>query len=219
MNRNTSHRQPTIHSPGTRRLAAHVRTIRRRDPAFDRVVSAIRGGDDQALHALVDRAQHGDADAAVTAIWAILPRLVAVVINRLPIHEWQPAIDDYLTFTYLTLVDVDLTGPHEHLSDKIVARTRRRIERSKDVEPLALCRPNTLAALAPSKADVEERALARAELGALARAVDDGLLDPQSWRTLLALRFNAEPGTASVRDRKAASRARIRLQEWAGRAA
>jgi hypothetical protein len=219
MNRSISHRLPTIHSPGTRRLAAYVRTIRRRDPTFDDIVNAIRGGDNRALHDLLGRAQHADADAAVTVIWALLPRLAAVVISRLPIHEWHAAMDDYLSFTYLTLVDVDLTASADHLSDKIVARTRRRIERSNEVAPLALCRPDHLSALAPSGDDVEHRALARAQLKALADAVDHGLLDPDSWRTLLEVRFTAEPGTASVRDRKAASRARVRLQEWAGRAA
>jgi len=128
-------------------------------------------------------------------------------------------MDDYLSFAYLTLVDVDLTGPTELLSDKIVARTRRRIERSNEGEPLILQPPGLLAAIGPSGNDVENRALARAELEALSRAVGTGLLDPDSWRTLLELRFSAAPGTPSVRDRKVASRARLRLQEWVRRAA
>jgi hypothetical protein len=219
MNRSTSHRQPTIHSPGARRLAAHVRTIRRRVPGFDDTVHTIRNGDHNALHSVVDRAQSGDADAAVTAIWALLPRLTAVVINRLPVREWQPAMDDYLTFTYLTLVDVDLGAPPDHLGDKIVARTRRRIERSSKGASWALCRPDQMAAIAPSGDDVERQALARAQLGAIASAVDNGLLDAESWQNLLEVRFVAEPGTVSDRRRKAASRARMQLQKWSERAA
>lgn len=219
MNRSTSHRQPTIHSPGARRLTAYVRTIRQRQPSFDQLVDAIREGDNLALHALLARAQHGDAEAAVAVIWALLPRLAAVVINRQPVHEWHAAMDDYLSVTYLTLVDVDLAAPVDHLSDKIVARTRRRIERSNEEPRLALCRPDQLEALVPSGNDVEQRALARTQLQALASAVDNGLLDAESWQNLLEVRFVAEPGTVSARRRKAASRARMRLQEWSGQAA
>jgi hypothetical protein len=219
MNRSTSNRQPTIHSPGTRRLAAHVRTIMRRDPSFDDTVNAIRRGDNQVLHELTRRAQSGDAHAAVLAIWAILPRLAAVIISRLPTYEWHEAMDDYITVAYLTLIDVDTTAPTDHLNDKIIARTRRRVERSMEGERLALCQPNTVAALAPSGNDVEERAVARVELATLACAVDEGLLDPDSWRTLLQLGFASKPGTASVRERKVASRARRQLQQWPGRAA
>lgn len=219
MNRSTNHRQPTIHSPGARRLAAYVCGIRRRDPNFDDTIEAIRGGDNHALHVLVTRAQSGDADAAVRAIWALLPRLAAVVIDRSPISQWQPTMDDYLSFTYLTLVDVDLTAPIDHLSDKIVARTRRRFERSTEKARLAVYRPEHLAAVGQSGDDVEKRALARAQLGTLVSAVNNGLLDPDSWQTLLEVRFTAEPGTTSVRDRKAASRARIRLRRWVRRGA
>jgi hypothetical protein len=219
MNRSTNHRQPTIHSPGTRGLATYVRTIRRRNPNFDELIDAIRDGDNLALHALLGRAHHGDADAAVAIIWAILPRLAAVVINRQPVHEWHAAMDDYLSVTYLTLADVDLTAPADHLSDKIVARTRRRIERSKKEAPLTLCHPDQLAALAASGDDVERQALARAQLSALTKAVDSGLLDAKAWRNLLEVRFIAEPGTVSGRRRKAASRARMRLEEWSSQAA
>jgi hypothetical protein len=219
MDKNTSHRQPTIHSPGARRLTAYVRTIRRREPNFDRLVDAIREGDNLALHALLGRAQHGNAAAAVAVIWALLPRLAAVVINREPVHAWHAAMDDYLSVTYLTLVDVDLAATADHLSDKIVARTRRRVERSNERPPLALCRPDQLEALAPSGDDVEQRALARNELQALQSAVHNGLLGAKSWQTLLEVRFIAEPGTVSARRRKAASRARVRLQEWSGQAA
>lgn len=219
MNRNTNHRQPTIPSPGTRRLASHMRSIRRRNPNLSDTINAIRSGDEHALHELVSGAQHGDADAAVTAIWALLPRLAAVVISRVPVGEWQAAMDDYLTVAYLALVDVDLAVPPDYLSDKVIARTRRRIERSRVDRPLVLMQPTTIALLAPFTNDVADRAIARAELEALAGAVSDGLLDPESWHTLLELRFNSEPGTASARQRKSASRARVRLQEWAGRAA
>ena len=107
MTRHPARRQPIINSTGTRRLAAQIRSLRRRQPTLDDTVHAIRDGDERVLHALVVRAQRGDSDAAVTAIWALLPRLAAVVINRLPIQEWHQGIDEYLTFAYLTIVDVD----------------------------------------------------------------------------------------------------------------
>lgn len=138
MRRHPSHRQPIINSTGTRRLAAQVRIMRRRQPTLDDTVQAIRHGDEGVLHALVVRAQRGDSGAAVTLIWALLPRFAAVVINRLPIQEWHHVIDEYLTFAYLTIVDVDTQKPPIHLSDKIISRTRRRYERAMESEPVVL---------------------------------------------------------------------------------
>lgn len=219
MTRHPARRQPVINSTGTRRLTAQIRSLRRREPGLDDTVQAIRDGDERVLHALVVRAQRADADAAVIAIWALLPRLAAVVINRLPIHEWHQGIDDYLTFTYLTLADVDTDRPSFHLSDKIIARTRRRYERAVEIEPVVLCGAGMLAAIGPADNDVEERVLSGLDLDEVLRVVRGGLIEKRSWDTLLRVKFGGEPGTASVRERKAASRAQRRLVEWSAEAA
>ncbi len=219
MTRHPARRQPIINSTGTRRLVAQVGTIRRRQPTLDDSVHEIRAGNERVLHALVVRTQGGDSDAAVTAIWALLPRLAAVVINRLPIQEWHQAIDDLLAVAYLTIVDVDANQPPYFLSDKIISRTRRRYERTTEGEPIALCEPGMIAAFGSADNDVEERVLARVELDELLVAVRSGLLEKPAWETLLRTRFSDEPGTASARDRQASSRAQRRLVDWAARAA
>jgi hypothetical protein len=219
MTRHATRRQPIINSIGTRRLAAQILSLRRRQPTLDDTVDAIREGDERVIHSLVVRAQQGDADATVIALWALLPRLAAVVINRLPIQEWHQGIDEYLTFAYLTIMDVDTEGPPLHLSDKIVSRTRRRYERAVGFEPVVLCGPGMLAAVGPADNDVEERVLAIINLDEVIRAVRGGLIEKRSWETLLRTRFGGEPGTASQRERKAASRAQRRLVEWSAEAA
>lgn len=219
MTRHPARRQPIINSPGTRRLAAQIRSLRRRQPTLEDTIQAIRCRNERVLHTLVVRAQRGDSDAAVTAIWALLPRLAAVVINRLPIQDWHRGIDEYLSFAYLTIVDVDTIKPPSHLSDKIIARTRRRYERAMEIEPVALFEPGMLAAIGPADNDVEERVLASIELDQVVRAVQGGLLEAPAWNMLLSTRFGREPGTASARERKAASRAQRQLVEWSAEAA
>lgn len=219
MTRDPAHRQPIINSTGTRRLATEICAMRRRQPALDDTVQAIRSGNECVLHALVVGAQRGDSDAALTAIWALLPRLAAVVISRLPIQEWHRAIDEYLTFTYLTIIDVDADKPPFLLGDKIISRTRRRYERALEFDPVVLCEPGMLAAVGPANNDVEVRVLAIISVNEVARAVRGGLLEKHAWDTLLRTRFGNEPGTASARERKVASRAQRRLVEWSGEAA
>lgn len=217
MHRNSNRRPSTVASPGRRLLGHHVDVVRRRDLSFDAAVDAVRAGDEDALAELVRRAQRGDHDGAVAAIWALLPRLSAVIISRLPTHRWQDAVDDYVTVVYLTILDVDPSESTDHLSDKIIARTRRRVERSWRTGQDRLCRPGTLDVLAPPQNDVEARVLARTELEALVDAVGNGLIAADAWSTMLRLRFAAAPGTPTARERKVASRARSRLHEWADR--
>ena len=76
-----------------------------------------------------------------------------------------------------------------------------------------------LAAVGPADNDVEERVLAIIRLDDVVRAVRGGLLEERAWDTLLRTRFGGEPGTASPRERKAASRAQRRLVEWSAEAA
>jgi len=187
--------------------------MRRRQSMLDETISAIRSGNERVLHALVVRAQGGDADAAVTAIWALLPRLAAVVINRLPAQQWHQGIDDFMTFAYLTIVDVDRRQPAVLLSDKIISRTRRRYERATATGSVVLQEPGVLARM-PTAADVESSVLAGISLDEVVDAVHAGLLSTKAWDNLLRIRFGGEPGTASPRERKAASRAQRRLVEW-----
>ncbi len=220
MTRHPSRRQPIINSTGTRRLAAQIRAMRRRQPTLDDTVDAIRDGDERVLHALVVRAQRGDSDAAVTAIWALLPRLAAVVINRLPIQEWHQGIDEYLTFAYLTIVDVDTRQAavppqrQDHLPHPTPLRTSRG-DRARSCSGSRACSqpsdlPTTMSKNASSPI---------ISLDEMIRAVQGGLIEKRAWDTLLRIRFGGEPGTASPRERKAASRAQRRLVEWSAKAA
>ena len=88
-----------------------------------------------------------------------------------------------------------------------------------EIEPVVLCEPGMLAAVGPADNDVEERVLAIISLDEVVRAVRGGLLEKHAWDTLLRTRFGGEPGTASARERKAASRAQRRLVEWSAEAA
>lgn len=187
--------------------------MRRRSSTLDDTVTAIRSGDESALHALVIRAQRGDSDAAVTAIWALHPRLTAVVINRLPSWQWRQGIDDLLTFAYLTIADVNPTQPAVLLSDKIISRARRRFERAATSGSIKVQEPSLFAELAGT-ADVERSVLAGISLDEMVAAVNAGLVSANAWDTLLRLRFDCEPGTATPLERKAASRAQRRLVEW-----
>ena len=187
--------------------------MRRRSSTLDDTVAEIRSGDERALHALVIRAQRGDSDAAVTAIWALHPRLTAVVINRLPSWQWRQGIDDLVTFAYLTIADVDPRQPAVLLSDKIISRARRRYERAAASGSIEVQEPGLLAGL-PGTADVERSVLAGISLDEIVAAVDAGLVSANAWDTLLRLRFDCEPGTATPLERKAASRAQRRLVEW-----
>lgn len=209
-----SERHAIINSPGTRRLAAEIRTLRRRDTALDDTVANIRNGDNHAMQTVITSAQRGDADAAATALWALLPRLSSVVLSRRPPHAWRASIDDYLTIAYLTLLDVDVTAPPTFLSDKIVARARRRYERAERRGPEESQGPEVLDRHEAPHSSVEDEALARIAMHELADAVAGGAVSTESWETLVKVRFQLPPGQASARDRKVASRARQRLTEW-----
>lgn len=213
MTRHTE-RHSTINSPGTRRLAAEIRTLRRRDTTLDDTVENIRNGDNHALQTLITSAQRGDADATATALWALLPRLSSVVLSRRPPHAWRASIDDYLTIAYLTLLDVDITAPPTFLSDKIVARARRRYERAEHRGSAESQEPEVLDRQEAPQPSVEHQALGRIAMHELAEAVVRGAVSPESWETLIKVRFQLSPGEASARDRKVASRTRQRLSEW-----
>lgn len=214
-----SDRHPIIHSPATKKLAEQIAMVRRRQPNIEPTIESVRSGDDRLLRALILRAQHGDADAALTAIWALRPRLAAVVIARHPVHEWKYAMDEYLTLAYLTIIDVDLDNTTTFLSERIIARTRRRYYRRERSDRATPCTPGTLERIAPLDETIDDTVLANDELSRLIEAVRDGAVTDADWQTLLSVRVTAPVGTATARDRKAASRAARRLSEWIGKAA
>ena len=172
------------------------------------------------LHIVVTRAQGGDGDAALTAIWALLPRLCAVVIRRRPVQEWKASIDDYITLAFLTISDVDPHTSTAFLADKIIARTRRRHERAIRPAGAVACQHAALEAMAPVDDDTERRVVARVELEELVRAVGAGLLTERAWQNLLRLRLDRSPGTAATdSERSALARAQRRLDAWRADAA
>ena len=214
-------RQPIIDSPTTRQLATHVRTVAQHRGSLLETITAIRQGDNGALQQLVVQAQRGDADAAIVVIWALHPRLCAVVIRRRPVREWRSTIDDYITLAYLTIDDVKPGEPVAFLADKIIARTRRRHERAIEGDQTITCLEPVLEALGAVSADnVETQVLARLELGELVRAVETGLLTPAAWRNLINLRIARDgDGPTSDLERSSLLRAQRRLNAWRAEAA
>jgi hypothetical protein len=220
MTRNrTNQRRPVIHSSGTKKLAEQIAIIRRRRPDLDLTIESIQSGDDRLLRPLINRAQHRDPDAALLAVWALRPRLAAVVIARHPAHGWNHAMDEYLTLAYLTILDVDLENTATFLADRIIARTRRRYYRSQRADRAAPCTPGALEAIAPLDETIDDAVLANDELTRIFAAVRDGAIAPAAWHTLLSVRVSGPRGTATARERKAASRAARRLSDWIGHAA
>jgi hypothetical protein len=192
-----------------------------RDTSLDDTIAAIRDGNDHLLRQLVVRAQAGDADAAITAIWALHPRLCAVVIQRRPIREWRTAIDDYIALAYLTIDNVNTGEPARYLADKIIARTRRRHERANEGWQVVSCDEwllETLEAFAVE--NVENQVFALLELEHLVQAVDDGLLTNAAWRNLISLRIGRSPDQpATDLERSSLVRAQRRLDNWRAEAA
>lgn len=214
-------RQPTLNSPTTRQIAAHIRTLSNRDTSLDATIAAIRNGNNHLLHQLVASAQAGDTNAAITAIWALHPRLCAVVIQRQPTREWRTAIDDYIALAYLTIDNVNTAEPATYLADKIIARTRRRHERANQDEQAINCEQWRLEALGAFAVDnVENQVIAHLELEDLAQAVADGLLTPTAWNNLINLRIGRSPNQpATDPERSSLRRAQRRLDTWRAEAA
>jgi hypothetical protein len=212
---------PTIDSPTTRQLAAHIQALTTREASLDETVTAIRGGDNRALQNLVAKTQLGDTDAAIVAIWALHPRLCAVAIQRRPVEHWKATIDDYIALAYLTIEDIKPSEHHAFLADKIIARTRRRHERAIEANQDVACQEPLLEAYgAVSVDDVETQVLAQLEIDDLVRAVDAGLLTKAAWRNLVNLRI-ARPahGPISGWERSSLMRAQQRLNKWKAEAA
>lgn len=223
MTRFSNDRKPTIISNGTRQLAKAAQVLRTHHPTLDEDVAGIHGGDEDHLRRLIVRAQAGDQDAALTAIWALLPRLCAVVIQRHPVNAWSTIIDDYIALAYLTIADVDTAESTAFLADKIIARTRRRHERGIERErgrPIPCDEPLIEALGGCALHNVEDEVLARLELDELLQAVCDGLLTPGAWRNLIDVRVGRSTDRpATARERTALKRAQRRLKDWRAEAA
>lgn len=221
MTQHANRRPPTLTSPTTRQLAAHIRAMSSRDTSLDDTIAAIRDGNNRLLHQLVVRAQAGDTNAAISAIWALHPRLCAVVIQRQPTRNWRTAIDDYIALAYLTMDNVDTAESSAYLADKIIARTRRRHERATERDEAINCEEWRLEALGAFAVDnVENQVLARLELDELVQAVADGLLTNAAWHNLISLRIgrSANQPTTDL-ERSSLMRAQRRLDNWRAEAA
>jgi hypothetical protein len=160
----TLHAKPTIDTAGTRQLRRHIGRLCALNYEIEGAIASIRSGDDRLLLGFIREAQGGDADAALTAFWALVPRLCAAIIDRLPLPLWKPAIDDYLSLAYLVIVDLNTSQPAVHLADKVISRTRRRHERHLHAHQPVPYVPDVLASLGPANDDVERQAIARIEL-------------------------------------------------------
>jgi hypothetical protein len=202
---------PHIPTCTTSQLLLELQLIDRRDPADSHLIEDIRHGHDDALATFVGRAQHGDPVAATLALGALLPRLCAVVIHRLPILMWKPAIDEYISLTFLVMLDVDLDAGSEHLIDKVLARTRRRYERNTFGRRPAPTRDNDLIELGPVADDVATRALDHLELLEVAQAVTSGRITPRHWAGIVAISLAPRTNPATDSDRRAAARGRRAL--------
>lgn len=221
MTPNTTTRHPILNSPTTRQFAEHITALIRRDASIDETITAIRAGNNTVLQRLVQQAQCGDTDAAIVAIWALHPRLCAVVIRRHPVQDWAATIDDYIALAYLAINDVEPTESAKYLADKIIARTRRRHERANEADDALPCEDYILNALRTRASDdVENRVLAHLELEDLLRAIAGGLLTPAAWQNLIGLRIGGSPDRpATELERSSLKRAKRRLDDWRTEAA
>lgn len=210
---------PVISSPGTRRLADTIAVLRRRRPHLDDELAAIRGGNNQLLLTLVRRAQHGDPDAAVVVVWALLPRLCGYFRSCLPVEQWRQAVDECLALNYLTVCDVSMAEKPEFLLHKLITRTRQRYERAVNARRPVPVDNEQLNATTPSIHDVEQQAIARVELDQLRHAVADGIVSPRCWQALVATRLDPTDRITSGADRMAAMRAHRALTAWRDAAA
>jgi hypothetical protein len=210
---------PPIPTAGTRQLARQAGVLRRRIPQFDEHVAAIRGGDTELLSGYVRRAQAGDADAAQLALWALFPRMCAVIRSRIPRELRKPAADDCLALLYLTMLDVAPDESSLYLADKLVTRTRRRYERSTARRTPTPSSDAEIVAVGPVGDDVEAQALARVELDELCRAVSAGLISERSWHLLVGTQLRDSGDNLGAPARMKIMRARRRLGAWRGLAA
>jgi hypothetical protein len=207
--------EPFIDTTSTRQLVVHVDDLCMRNQHIRDTIAAIRAGDDEALLALVRLAQRGNSDDALVAICSLLPRLCKVVLSRTPIRAWKTSIDDYIPIAFLVILDVGDTEGEKHLSDKIIARTRRRHERQVFAHQPIPFWDEFLIDTGPIADDIEDQALARVELANIGRTVVRGVISPAEWQIIVDTQLRRLPGiTTTDRERRAVSRVRQRLTRW-----
>jgi hypothetical protein len=201
---------PQIETPATRSLLHRLDWLAKHDPSVHLTVEAIRGGDNERLMDLVRRTQHGDRDAAVVAIGALLPRLCKVVINRRPPNRWKPTIDEYLTLAFLAMADLRTSDSSTYLADKLIARTRLRHERQLvTVDHIGI---DLVLEVAASGTDVEEQVLARLEFELVADAVRAGQLSSDDLTEVAGAMLGEKlgrPRTEAERQHLARTRRRL----------
>jgi hypothetical protein len=202
---------PHIPTRTTSQLLTELHELSRRDPASVDLVEEIRRGQDEALAGVVHSVQDGDPAAATLALAALLPRLCAVVIDRLPILMWKSAIDEYVSLAYLVMLDVDLEHGSEHLIDKVLARTRRRYERHALGRRPVPTPDDRLIELGPIADDVATRALDHIQLLEVAQAVTAGRVTQRHWGAIVAISLAPRTTAATDSDRRAAARGRRAL--------
>ena len=207
--------EPFIDTTSTRQLVVHVDDLCVRHLHIRDTIAAIRTGDDEALLALVRLAQRGNTDDALVAICALLPRLCKVVLSRAPIRAWKTSIDDYIPLAFLVILDVRDDEGEKYLSDKIIARIRRRHERSVFAHQPIPFWDEFLIDSGPIADDIENQALARVELANMAKSVRQGVITRADWQIVVDTQLRRPPGVAATdRERRAVSRARERLNRW-----
>jgi hypothetical protein len=166
-----------------------------------------------------DGPQHGDPDAAVVVVWALLPRLCGYFRSCLPVEQWRQAVDECLALNYLTVCDVSMAEKPEFLLHKLITRTRQRYERAVNARRPVPIDNEQLNAITPSIHDVEQQAIARVELDQLRHAVADGIVSQRCWQALVATRLDPTDRITSGADRMAAMRAHRALTAWRDAAA
>ena len=212
MNQLRTSATPHIPTRTTGRLLDELAALARRAPADDECMELIRNGDDHALMQAIRRLQQSEQDAAVVALGGLLPRMCAVVIDRHSTVDWKAAIDDYVALAYLVMLDIDPDTDAHLLSQKVLARTRRRHERQVGTGRVVPVTHERLVELAPTVDDIEDRALDHLRLLEVGAAVKSGRVSPRLWQAVVAISLTPRRGPASARDRRAVARARQALE-------
>jgi hypothetical protein len=210
---------PPIPTPGTRQLSRAIDSLRRHVPELDDHVSAIRTGDNELLMEYVRRTQQGDPDAAQIAIWAIFPRMCAVVRSRFPRVLWRAAADDLIALVYLAIIDLDRDEGTRFLNDKLVSRARRRYERTLRLQQSTDEKEVATEVVSVVGDDVEARVFARLDLAALREAIESGDVSERAWSTIISAHFADREQPMPGGERMKLLRARRRLESWRSQAA
>ncbi len=127
----------------------------------------------------------------------------------------MPPADDFIPIAFLVILDVRDNESGKYLSDRIIARIRRRHERQVFAHQPIPFWDEFLIDSGPIADDIADQALARVELANIARSVSKGVISPAEWQIVVDTQLRRPPGvSATDRERRAVSRARQRLTRW-----